>query len=227
MALRLLIDSADPKTWAGLWPLGLFQGMTTNPSLLKRAGIPCTLEALGLLAKAAWDLGSRELQLQAWGSTASDLLDCGHALWCIAPERIVVKLPLTEEGLLAARPLLEQGARVTLTACYSVPQVLAAAALGSTYVAPYLGRIHDVGRDAFAEVGRMQECLVGLGSCTRLLVASLRSPEDLTRLAPAGIETFTLSPPLARELWRHPATQAAVVQFQEDASWQKKRPPEP
>lgn len=227
MALRLLIDSADPKTWADLWPLGLFQGMTTNPSLLKRAGVPCTLEALAILAKAAWELGGRELQLQAWGSTAADLFDCGHALWCLAPERIVVKLPLTEEGLLAARPLLEQGARVTLTACYSVPQVIAAAALGCTYVAPYLGRIHDEGRDGFAEVRRMQECLVGVGSATRLLVASLRSPEDLTQLAPAGIHTFTLAPPLARELWSHPATQAAVVQFQDDAFWQTKGPPEP
>jgi transaldolase len=88
-----------------------------------------------------------------------------------------------------------------------------------------LGRIHDEGRDSFAEVLRMQQCLVGLGSTTRLLVASLRSPEDLMRLAPSGIETFTLAPQLAQQLWSHPATEAAAVQFQADASWHTKGPP--
>ena len=224
MALCLLIDSADPKIWQELWPLGLFQGITTNPSLLKRAGVPCTLEALGALAKEALCLGSRELHLQAWGSTPEELLICSRALWALAPERVVVKLPLSEGGLLASSFLLQQGARVTLTACYSAPQVLAAAALDVTYVAPYLGRIHDEGRDGFAEVLRMQQCLVGLGSTTRLLVASLRSPEDLTRLAPSGIETFTLAPQLAQQLWSHPATEAAAVQFQTDASWHTKGP---
>lgn len=221
MPLRLLIDSADSNAWEELWPLGLFQGITTNPSLLKRAGIPCTLKALGALAKEALCLGSQELHLQAWGSTAEELLDCSRALWAFAPERVVVKLPLTEAGLLAASFLLQDGGRVTMTACYHAPQVLAAAALGSTYVAPYLGRIHDEGRDGFAEVLKMQQCLVGLGSTTRLLVASLRSPEDLSRLAPSGIETFTLAPQTARQLWSHPSTEAAADQFQSDASWQR------
>lgn len=225
MVLSLLIDSADPKSWKELWSLGLFQGITTNPSLLKRAGVPCTLEALADLAKEAWALGCPELHLQSWGFTAEELLGCSRALLALAPARVVVKLPFTEGGLQAAGSLLEQGARVTLTACYGAPQVLAAAALGCTYVAPYLGRIHDEGRDSFAEVLRMQQCLVGLGSTTRLLVASLRSPEDLSRLAPSGISTFTLSPALARQLWRHPATEAAAVQFQADATWHKNGPP--
>lgn len=220
MALRLLIDSADPQSWEGLWPLGLFQGITTNPTLLKRAGIPCTLQALAGLAEEAYRLGIRELHLQAWGSTTEELLDCARALADLSPQCVVVKLPLTQAGLLTSRLLLERGTRVTLTACYGAPQVLAAAALGCTYVAPYLGRIQDEGRDGFAEVLSMQQCLVGLGSPTRLLVASLRTPEDLSRLAPAGIDTFTLSPPLARQLWSHPSTEVDALKFQADASWQ-------
>lgn len=217
MSLRLLIDSADPLAWAELWPLGVFRGITTNPSLLRRAGVCCSHDAIAGLVSQSIELGCHELHLQAWGSSSDDLLSCGRALLALAPERIVVKLPLTAHGLHAARPLLAEGARVTLTACYGVPQVIAAAALGCTYVAPYLGRISDAGRHGCAEVMRMQRCLAGLAAPTRLLVASLRSAEELTRLAPAGIDTFTLSPGLAQSLWRDPATEAAVAQFERDA----------
>ncbi|MFM7235321.1 MAG: transaldolase family protein [Cyanobium sp.] len=217
MTLRLLIDSADPRAWRDLWPMGLFTGITTNPTLLRRAGHPCTADALRPLITEAFSLGCRELHLQAWGTTAEQLLACGQALVAIAPERIVVKLPLTEPGLKAAGALVGAGTQVTLTACYGVPQVLAAAAQGVAYVAPYLGRISDAGFDGCAEVLRMQSCLSGLKSPTRLLVASLRSPEELTRLAAAGIDTFTLPPALAGDFWKHSASEAAAAQFERDA----------
>lgn len=217
MALSLLIDSADPQDWSELWPLGLFQGITTNPLLLQRARRPCTLAALAQLTSEALALGCGELHLQAWGSNAQELLACGQALAALAPDRVVVKLPLTQMGLLAAKPLVEAGERVTLTACYGVAQVLTAAALGCTYVAPYLGRISESGRDGCAEVLHMQRCLAGLGASTRLLVASLRSTDELTHLAPAGIDTFTVAPPLARQLWIHGATETAVAQFERAA----------
>jgi transaldolase len=130
---------------------------------------------------------------------------------------VVVKLPLTDPALRATRVLLDEGTRITLTACYAAPQALAAAAAGATYVAPYLGRISDGGRDGCAEVIRMGRCLRGSGSPTRLLVASLRSLSDLTRLAAEGVDTFTLSPQLARQLWCHSDTTAAVAQFESDA----------
>jgi transaldolase len=135
----------------------------------------------------------------------------------LAPDLVVVKLPLTELGLRAARVLLAEGERVTLTACYSAPQAIAAAALGATYVAPYLGRISDDGPDGCGEVITMGRCLRGLGSSTRLLVASLRSVAELTRLAADGVDTFTLSPALARQLWSHSASTAAAAQFERDA----------
>jgi transaldolase len=217
LAPRLLLDSADLETWADLWPLGLFQGITTNPTLLRRSGHSCQQESLSALVLAAQSIDCGELHLQAWGAKETDLLACGRALLALAPDRVVVKLPLTEAGLRAARVLLAEGERVTLTACYAVPQVVAAAALGATYVAPYLGRISDGGRDGCAEVIAMGRCLRGLGSSTRLLVASLRSVAELTRLAAEGIDTFTLSPQLAQQLWHHSATTAAAAQFERDA----------
>jgi transaldolase len=89
--------------------------------------------------------------------------------------------------------------------------------LGATYVAPYLGRISDGGRDGCAEVITMGRCLGTLSRSTRLLVASLRSLEEITRLAAEGVDTFTLAPHLARQLWTHSATTAAVARFECDA----------
>ncbi len=217
MTLRLFLDSADPKAWAQLWPLGLFHGITTNPTLIRRAGRVCDNDEMRALARAARAIACSELHLQAWGATEDALLARSQALLALDPERIVIKLPLTEPGLRAARTLLRAGERVTLTACYSTPQVVAAAALGATYVAPYLGRISDEGRDGCGEVMAMQRCLRSLGSPTRLLVASLRSLAELSRLTAEGVATFTLPPALARQLWTHNATEAAVAQFEHDA----------
>lgn len=217
MALRFLIDSADAQDWEDLWSLGLFHGITTNPSLLRRAGLPCSMETFEQLVDRALHLGCQELHLQAWGATADELFSCAQALLDLAPAQILIKLPLTEGGLRTAALLLARDVRVTLTACYGPSQVLAAAGVGATYVAPYLGRISDSGADGCAEVSKMQRCLDGVGATTRLLVASLRSVEEILTLAPEGIDTYTLSPRLAKQIWTHPLTEQAAARFEVDA----------
>ena len=196
-------------------PLGLFHGITTNPTLLKRAAQPCDLTSLRQLSHEALALGVRELHLQAWGS---DLLTCGRALADLAPDRIWIKLPITRAGLEAARDLLADGLQVTFTACYEPAQVLAAIATGADYIAPYLGRISDLGRDGHAELIRMQRAVDALGSPLRLLVASLRSTDDLARLAAEGLNTFTISAAIAEQLFAVEATEAAALQFELDAA---------
>lgn len=215
MQLRLLLDSADPAAWRQWLPTGLFHGVTTNPTLLKRAALPCDLASLRTLSQEALALGVQELHLQAWGS---DLLSCGRALADLAPERIWIKLPLTAPGLEAARGLQADGVPITFTACYEPAQVLLAAALGVDYIAPYLGRICDQGRDGHAELIRMQRCVDRLDSPLRLLVASLRSLDDLARLAAEGLNTFTISPAIAERLLAVEATLAAATQFELDAA---------
>ncbi len=215
MALRLFLDSADPADWRQWLPSGLFHGVTTNPTLLKRAGQPCDLASLRALSQEALALGVRELHLQAWGS---DLLSCGRALADLAPGRIWIKLPITRAGVEAARGLLADGLPITFTACYEPAQVLPAVALGVDYIAPYLGRISDLGRDGHAELICMQRAVQALGSPLRLLVASLRSPDDLARLAAEGLNTFTISAAIADQLFAVEATEAAALQFELDAA---------
>ena len=215
MALRLFLDSADPADWRQWLPTGLFHGVTTNPTLLKRAGQPCDLSSLRALSQEALSLGVRELHLQAWGS---DLLSCGRALADLAPGRIWIKLPITRAGVEAASGLQADDLPITFTACYEPAQVLPAVALGADYIAPYLGRISDLGRDGHAELIRMQRAVDALGSPLRLLVASLRSTDDLARLAAEGLKTFTISAAIAEQLFAVEATEAAALQFELDAA---------
>jgi len=217
MALRLFLDSADPQAWQQWLPSGLFHGVTTNPTLLRRAAQACSLDGLAELSRTAVAHGIAELHLQAWGATAADMLLCGQALAALAPGRITVKVPVTLQGAAAAKELVRLGIAVTFTACYEPHQVLIAAALGVDYIAPYLGRIQDQGRDGVTEVIAMQRCLEGLGSSVRLLVASLRQPSQLSSLAAEGLNTFTISPALAADLFGCKATAAASCQFEIDA----------
>jgi transaldolase len=218
MSLRFFLDSADPEDWATWMPCGLFHGITTNPTLLRQAGQPCRIDALASLSRRALDLGCQELHLQAWGREPSALIDCAQALAELDPGRITVKIPVTRAGARAAVTLIGQGIPLTFTACYEAPQVLVAAALGARYIAPYLGRINDLGRDGHQELITMQKCVDRTGSSLRLLVASLRSPGDLSRLVAAGLTTFTISPKLAEELFSCQATEAAAARFEAEAS---------
>lgn len=218
MSLQLLLDSADPAAWQTWLPSGLFRGITTNPTLLRRAGQPCTPAHLADLARRALDLGAQEIHLQTWGADLETTCRHGRLLAASDRQRVFVKVPINPLGLETARRLIDEGLSVTFTACYEVHQVLLAAALGARYIAPYLGRISDAGRDGHAELIAMQRCLDGVGSSTRLLVASLRRPEDLSRLAAAGIGTYTLGPDLAAALLSSEATDAAAAQFERDAA---------
>jgi len=218
MHLRLLLDSADPVDWAEWLPSGLFHGVTTNPTLLLRAARPCRLDELERLTREVLERGMQEIHVQAWGGDAEALAACGAGLAALAPGRVLVKLPITRAGAEAARRLIHAEVPVTFTACYAVPQVLVAAALGARYIAPYLGRIGDLGRDGHAELIAMQQALDGVGATTRLLVASLRDPTDLTRLAAAGVGCFTLAPSVAAALFAAAPTVEAAAQFERDAA---------
>jgi|TARA_B100001964_G_scaffold116558_1_gene129859 transaldolase len=219
VSLQLLLDSADPITWQTWFATGLFAGITTNPSLLRRANQPCKLDHLKLLALKAEQIGYRELHLQAWGNDANELAECGTALAQLTTPGLTVqiKLPITQTGSQAARTLIAAEIPVTFTACYEAPQVLIAAALGAKYIAPYLGRINDQGRDGYSELVAMQRALDGVGSSCKLLVASLRHSNDLSYLAAEGINTFTISPVLAAELFDVEATLKAAEAFEKDA----------
>ncbi|MEM9484822.1 MAG: transaldolase family protein [Cyanobacteria bacterium P01_F01_bin.116] len=213
MTLRLYLDTADVTAWETWLPVGIFYGVTSNPLLLERAQVPCTLASLTNLANKAFDLGAQEVQLQTWGDTKQSLVTMGKDLAAIDP-RIVVKVPITRLGTEAAAALVAEGVRVTLTAVYEVPQILLAAALGADYAAPYLGRINDAGGNGREVLATMQRALNGVQGSTRILTASIRDVNDMAYLAAQGLDTFTFAPRIAEALFSSEQTAAATVAFE-------------
>ncbi|NEP16662.1 MAG: transaldolase [Leptolyngbya sp. SIO4C1] len=215
--LQLYLDTAEVEAWQTWMPTGLFYGVTSNPLLLERAQVPCTAASLEQLAQRAFDLGAQEVQLQTWGETVPALVQRGQRLAAI-DSRVVVKVPVTQTGTTAATQLIAAGVRVTLTAAYAVHQALIAAAVGAEYVAPYLGRINDLGREGRSELATMQQALTGVHSTTRILTASIRSVEDIAVLAAHGLDTFTFSPAIAAAFFAVEATSAATADFERAAA---------
>lgn len=212
---RLFLDSAEVSAWERLLPTGIFHGVTTNPLLLERAGLACEVEVLARLARRASELGVREIHLQTWGDDAAALAATGSRLAQAAGggAAVLVKVPATREGFAAAARLRDEGLGVTMTAVYAPGQVLAAAALGAAYAAPYLGRLEDAGRDGMGTLLSMREILAGTGAATRLLAASLRGAERVVELARAGLDTFTFGPAVAEALLQDDLAAAAAAEF--------------
>lgn len=217
--LRLYLDTADIPTWQRLLPTGMFYGVTTNPKLLYQENIPCTVDNLAHLAEAAFDLGAQEIHLQVWGEDTAAMLQLGREIAAI-DARVSVKVPITPAGIVCARQLIAAGSRVTLTAVHSANQMLIAIAQGAAYAAPYLGRMNDAGLNGLDELRAMQQMAEHSGSATRILAASIRQLSDLTALAAAGLDTFTLLPPLVDELLANELTHRAAAEFNEKARGQ-------
>lgn len=214
--IRLYLDTAKVDAWQRWLPTGLFYGVTCNPLLLERAEVPCELAILAKMAHQAFELGAQEVHLQAWGESASALEKRGMQLAAIG-DRVVVKLPATKAGTTAASALIAQGIPVTITAVYAVQQALIAASIGASYVAPYLGRMNDLGRDGRSQVAQMQQLLSAVQSQTRVLTASIREIEDITLLAALGVDTFTFSEAIARAFFEVPETIEATADFERAA----------
>lgn len=214
---RLFLDTANLDEWQELLPTGIFHGVTTNPILLERAGQPCTIENLHFMAQKALAM-TEEFMCQAWGSTAQEMMDCGMQLSQPNRDRIVIKVPVTMEGVQAASLLIQAGVRVCLTACYNHKQAMIAAGVGAEYIAPYLGRMTEAGMNGISECFIMQQVVKGMQSETRILVASIRDAQTMLVLAAQGMDTFTFAPSVARELFVDPLTAGAAQAFEDAAA---------
>lgn len=212
--MKLFIDSAQRELLEPLLRTGLFSGVTTNPTLLARAGVKLT----ELPELVAWmrATGAETVFVQAWGVTVEDYLTCAAELLDTCGD-VVVKVPATPAGVAAVRSLESGGVPTLLTAVYNHLQVVPAIIAGATYLAPYLGRMNDAGLDGVAQIAQMQTVINKSHAATRILVASIRTPDQLVRLAGCGVQDFTIAPKLWRELLSDPLTDAAVGVFDADA----------
>ena len=170
--MKLYLDTADRAAAESLMATGLFTGVTTNPTILQRASKG--VADVGDIYDWAIEAGAREVFFQAWGEDPATLIERGRRLRELGPA-VVVKFVATRAGATACAALAAEGAPTLLTAIYDPGQAIVAAAAGATYIAPYLGRLNDAGRDGIAEVLAMHEVLAGTGSATKILLASIRN----------------------------------------------------
>jgi transaldolase len=210
--MKLYVDTADRSAAESLLSTGLFAGVTTNPTILKRASK--SVGDLPEIYRWAIDAGAREVFLQAWGEDPATLILRGQRLRDLGRE-VVVKFVATRAGATACAGLAAKGIPTLLTAIYDPGQVIIAAAAGATYIAPYLGRLNDAGRQGIAEVVAMQEVLVATGSATKVLLASVRSVPDMVALARHGVDCFTMAPDIAEHFFTDPTTAEAARTFED------------
>ena len=210
--MRLYLDTADRNAAESLLATGLFYGVTTNPTILQRASKG--VSDLKEIYRWAIDAGAREVFFQAWGEEPSTLVERGQWLRDLGQE-VVVKFVATRAGATACAALAARGIPTLLTAIYDAGQAIVAAAAGATYIAPYLGRLNDAGRDGIAEVLAMHEVLVATGSTTKVLLASVRSVPDMVALARHGVDCFTMAPAVAEQFFTDPTTAEAARVFEE------------
>ena len=216
-AFHLYLDSADLAELRTCLPHPVVHGVTTNPTLLKRAGV--TRAALPALVEQLLKLGARQVQAQVHAADVQGMRADAQALLKLAePGQIVVKIPATRQGLHAGAQLSAEGVAVTYTAVYAAEQAHFAALLGAAYAAPYLGRLQDAGIDGLALIAQMQALVEQCGASMRLLVASVRTREAYVALLGLGVGSITIPPRLFAELLDHPATLDAERGFLADAA---------
>lgn len=212
--MRLYLDTADRAAAESLLATGLFTGLTTNPTILQRASADVT--DIPEIHRWATGAGVQEVFFQVWGEDTAVLVERGERLRELGSE-VVVKLVASRAGSAACATLAARGIPTLLTAIYAPGQAMVAAAAGATYIAPYLGRLNDSGRDGRADVLAMHEILVATGSATKVLLASIRDVASMVDMARHGIECFTMAPVVAEQLFAEELTAQAVQAFEEAA----------
>lgn len=215
MTYRLFIDSANPQEWDLARKRGWLHGVTTNPLIISRAGKRVDMTTAADLVEAAKARELAEIQLQVTGHSADEMLASGRALrefW----GRVTVKVPATAAGFEAASVLCREGAIVTITACYTAHQTMLAASIGARYVAPYYGRMLDAGLDADNRLDAMLR-IADLQENLFVLVASIRSIDQLETLTARGFDTFTLTAALAEAVGQTADSDGAAADFMKAA----------
>lgn len=207
---RFYADSAIVDDVSDVLANGLVHGVTTNPTILERAHR--SVRDIPQLY-AQWEAeGAQEIFFQTWGDSAKSMLANAERLAALG-SRVVVKVPATRHGFTVAAALVDAGTTVLVTAVYAQSQALVAATLGARYIAPYLGRLNDAGRDGVAEISAMQALVAGSG--TDVLAASLRTPEDIVSLAVGGVPFFTAAPAVILAALSNDVSERSAVEFED------------
>lgn len=208
--MQLFIDSANPKEIKKALDLDIIDGVTTNPTLATKAGIPYKEAVAKILPMVKGDVSLEVLSTETDGMVKE-----AQALAKLA-DNVVVKLPTTEEGLKALKILKAENIRNNMTLVFSPNQALLVAKLGAYIVSPFIGRLDDIGHTGTETIEEIRQIYDNYAFETKILFASVRSPLHVKEAALIGCDIATCPYEVLEKLIRHPLTDAGLKKFLDD-----------
>lgn len=211
--MEFFLDTASLDEIASARKQGLIDGVTTNPTLLSREGGDWQEQA-----KKICDTVDGPVSLEVVGTTAEAMVREAEHLVSFG-DNVVVKIPMIAEGLTATRELESRGIRTNVTLVFSAMQALLAAKAGATYVSPFVGRLDGIGQNGMEVVSQIRTIFDNYGMNTKILVASVRSPNHVLEGALLGADVATVPYKVITQLTKHPLTDSGLDSFLND--WKK------
>ena len=211
--MKFFADTAEIAEIRDLAATGLLDGVTTNPSLVHKAGRDFVEVVREIAAVVSGPVSAEVVALDYDG-----MMSEAEVLRSIA-DNIAVKVPLTENGLKACKALTGDGTMVNVTLCFSAAQALLAAKAGATFISPFVGRLDDVGASGMELISDIRMIYDNYDYETQILVASVRNPMHVVEAAKIGADVMTAPPAVIRQLFKHPLTDSGLKAFLAD--WEK------
>lgn len=213
--MKFFIDSAVIEEIRAANDMGLVDGVTTNPTLVAKAGKDFHTLLKEICAVVDGPISAEVVALDAQG-----MLREGKELASLH-RNIVVKVPLTEEGLKATKSFSKEGIKTNVTLCFSSTQALLAAKAGATYISPFIGRIDDMATDGMQLIQEIRTIYDNYGFMTEILAASIRHPLHVRDAALIGADVATMPFKTFQQLAKHPLTDIGLKSFLSD--WEKRK----
>jgi transaldolase len=211
--MKFFVDTADVNDIRELAALGLVDGVTTNPSLILKAG-----RDIVEVTKEICSIVDGPVSAEVASTTYDDMLREAAVFAKIAPN-VCIKLPLTLDGLKACRKLTSEGHKTNVTLCFSANQALLAAKAGATFISPFVGRLDDINLDGMDLIRDIRQIYDNYGYKTEILAASIRTVNHVREAALIGADVITAPPAVLKSLVNHPLTAKGLETFLAD--WAK------
>lgn len=212
--MKFFIDTANLQEIRDAQDLGVLDGVTTNPSLMAKEGITGT-ERIRAHYKAICDSVNNNVSAEVISTDYQEMIKEGELLAAI-DEKIVVKIPMTKDGVKAIKYLSSKGIRVNCTLIFTAGQALLAAKAGASYVSPFIGRLDDISIDGIGLIQQIVHIFENYGFTTEVLAASIRHTMHLLQCAEAGADVATCPYKVIMGLLNHPLTDKGLAQFLAD-----------
>lgn len=211
--MKIFIDTANIEQIREAASWGILDGVTTNPTLVAREG-----GDFKSLVTRICEVVDGPVSAEAMSTKAEQMIPEARSLASIH-KNVVVKIPMTEEGLRATKALAKEGVKVNMTLVFSPAQALLAAKAGARYISPFVGRLDDVGHDGMEVVAQILDILDNYDFEAEVIVASVRHPVHVVQAAMMGAHIATVPFEVLKKMFRHPLTDVGIEKFKQD--WEK------